>query len=214
MRTRDLAAGGLGAVVAAALAGGIAWAAIPGPGGVIQGCYKQNGGQLRVVDAAGDCGPSELAVSWSQTGPSGPQGEFGPSGPQGGTGPSGPSGADGAPGDPGPTGSSGPSGALGGGPVAWARVGRVSGFISGSGVTAVTIVNASPFFWIACFDVAAPVSQAQATGKFTPSGDGATVHAYAIPSQACGAPYDAQVMMQAPAGGADGEVMMFFYDLS
>ena len=50
MRTRDLAAGGLGAVVAAALAGGIAWAAIPGPGGVIQGCYKQNNGQLRVVD--------------------------------------------------------------------------------------------------------------------------------------------------------------------
>ena len=127
MRRRDVLAAAAGAIAATALAGGIAWAAIPGPGGVIQGCYKQNGGQLRVVDAAGDCNASELGLSWSQTGPSGPQGAQGPSGPQGGQGPSGPSGQPGAdgvsgpsgpsgrlPGEPGASGPSGPEGGLGG----------------------------------------------------------------------------------------------------
>ena len=132
MRRRDLLAATAGAFVATALAGGIAWAAIPGPGGVIEGCYKQNGGQLRVVDAASDCNSSELALSWSQTGPSGPQGSSGasgpqgPSGPSGDQGPSGPTGADGTsgpsgpsgvagePGEPGASGPSGPEGGLGG----------------------------------------------------------------------------------------------------
>ena len=64
-RTQLLAAAA-GAIAATALAGGIAWAAIP-EGGVIQGCYNENNGQLRVVDAATDCGPSELGLSWNQT---------------------------------------------------------------------------------------------------------------------------------------------------
>ena len=58
MRSRDLVAAVASAIVATTLAGGIAWAAIPGPGGVIQGCYKENNGQLRVVDTVNDCLPS------------------------------------------------------------------------------------------------------------------------------------------------------------
>jgi hypothetical protein len=83
MRRRDLLAAAAGAIVATTLAGGIAWAAIPGPGGVIQGCYKQNNGQLRVVDVAGDCLPSELALNWNQQGIQGPSGPSGPPGPTG-----------------------------------------------------------------------------------------------------------------------------------
>jgi len=69
----------LGVLVVVALgvaAGGIAYAAIPGSGGVIHGCYKTQNGQLRVVDAGG-CGPSETALDWNQQGLGGPQGEPG-----------------------------------------------------------------------------------------------------------------------------------------
>jgi hypothetical protein len=38
--------------LAAMLAGGIAWATIPGTDGVIHGCYKAKNGQLRLVDAS------------------------------------------------------------------------------------------------------------------------------------------------------------------
>ena len=38
MRKRDLLSAALGALVATALAGGIAWAAIPSADGVINGC--------------------------------------------------------------------------------------------------------------------------------------------------------------------------------
>src|SRR5690349_3939882 len=71
----------LGAVVGAALAGGAATlAAIPGSGGVINGCYQKNVGNLRVIDpSAGEsCRPSELAISWSRTGAQGPAGPQGP----------------------------------------------------------------------------------------------------------------------------------------
>jgi hypothetical protein len=70
------------------LAGGIAYAAIPGANGTITGCYKANG-SLRVIDAeAGQtCTSSEQQLTWNQTGPQGPEG------PQGPTGPPGPSGA-------------------------------------------------------------------------------------------------------------------------
>jgi hypothetical protein len=74
----------LGAIAGALTVGGIAWADIP-DSGVINGCYKTNGGVLRVIDAsAGDaCNPSEQPVSWSQTGPTGATGPIGPRGPAG-----------------------------------------------------------------------------------------------------------------------------------
>ena len=78
-------------VVGAAAAGtvaGVAWATIPGSGGVIQGCYQKNVGNLRVVEASSDCKPSELSVSWNQKGE---KGDTGAVGPIGATGPPGPS---------------------------------------------------------------------------------------------------------------------------
>jgi hypothetical protein len=40
----------------------------------IYGCYKKNGGQLRVVDNGSRCLPSEVPISWNQSGPAGPSG--------------------------------------------------------------------------------------------------------------------------------------------
>jgi Collagen triple helix repeat (20 copies) len=90
-------------------------AAIPDSGGVIQGCYQKNVGNLRVIDpSAGDsCRPSEIAISWSQTGPQGPQGPPGPQGPKGDIGPTGPAGPAGPKGDTGATGPAGPAGPAG-----------------------------------------------------------------------------------------------------
>ena len=99
-------------------------AAIPDSSGVIHGCYQKNVGNLRVIDSsAGDsCRPSEIGISWSQTGPQGPTGATGPAGPAGptgpkgdtgATGPAGPAGATGPKGDTGATGPQGPPGATG-----------------------------------------------------------------------------------------------------
>ena len=103
------------------LVGGIvAVASIPDSAGVIHGCYKTQNGQLRVIDTATDqCGPSETAISWSQTGPQGPQGPkgdtgaTGPKGDTGATGATGPTGATGATGATGPKGDTGATGATG-----------------------------------------------------------------------------------------------------
>jgi hypothetical protein len=108
----------LGGIVGAVLAGGVAFAAIPDSSGVINGCYQKNVGNLRVIDpSAGDsCRPSEIPISWSQTGPAGPQGpkgDTGATGPQGPAGPAGPAGATGAQGPAGPTGPAGPKGDTG-----------------------------------------------------------------------------------------------------
>jgi hypothetical protein len=64
------------AVVAVAIAGGVTYAVADiGSGGVINGCYKSQNGQLRLIDPATDsCRPSETPISWSQTGPQGPPG--------------------------------------------------------------------------------------------------------------------------------------------
>jgi hypothetical protein len=84
-----LAAAVLGALVATGLAGGIALAAIPGPDGVIQGCYD-SGGNVKVVSAL-PCPRNYTPFQWNQ---SGPQGEPG---------------APGAPGTPGTPGANGVS---------------------------------------------------------------------------------------------------------
>jgi len=67
--------------------GSFAWAAIPGGGGVISGCYDKASGQLRVTDATTNqpkgCSSKEAALAWNQTGPAGAPGVPGPKGPQG-----------------------------------------------------------------------------------------------------------------------------------
>jgi hypothetical protein len=104
-------------LAALAVAGGAAYATIPDDGGVIHGCYHGQTGVLRVIDnAAGNCLPTESAISWSQTGPQGPAGPQGPegqTGPQGTTGPAGPEGPEGPQGLQGPIGPAGPPGAVG-----------------------------------------------------------------------------------------------------
>jgi hypothetical protein len=73
------------AISLVAIAGAVTYAvADVGGGGVINGCYKAQNGQLRVIDpATGRCLPSEKSISWSQTGPQGPPGPTGPAGPPG-----------------------------------------------------------------------------------------------------------------------------------
>ena len=105
----------LGAVMGAVLVGGAAFAAIPDSNGVINGCYQKNVGNLRVIDpSAGDsCRPSEVPISWSQTGPAGPQGPKGDTGATGPAGPAGPAGPKGDTGATGPAGAQGPAGPKG-----------------------------------------------------------------------------------------------------
>ncbi len=55
--------------------GGGAYAAInsiPGPGGVIHGCYAKQGGSLRLVSGGERCSRSEKAIAFNQRGPTGP----------------------------------------------------------------------------------------------------------------------------------------------
>jgi len=67
LRARTLAL--VGALGAAALAGGVAFATIPDSSGVIHACYKRSSGALRVLDAPRQkCKPSEKALSWSAAG--------------------------------------------------------------------------------------------------------------------------------------------------
>ena len=82
-------------------AAGIAYAAIPGGDGIINGCYQKNNGNLRVIDTSSGkgCTASEKPLNWSQTGPTGPTGATGATGL---TGPTGFTGQTGPTGPPGP----------------------------------------------------------------------------------------------------------------
>jgi hypothetical protein len=62
---------------------GVAVAAIPGPNGVVHGCYKRNKGTLRLVNPRARCDRSEKAIAWNRTGPAGPRGPQGIQGTQG-----------------------------------------------------------------------------------------------------------------------------------
>src|SRR4051794_34341723 len=113
----------LGALVIAVLAvtAGVALAtdaveSVVGADGTMQGCYAKANGQLRLVSSAVECRPSELAVSWSHTGPqgdAGAQGPQGPAGPQGGRGAQGVAGPQGVQGEKGIQGEKGDIGAPG-----------------------------------------------------------------------------------------------------
>ncbi len=90
----------IAAVALAASAGlaAVGYASIPDGNGTIHGCYKNDKGDLRVIDPAASkkdqssCKNDETALNWSQTGPQGPAGPQGPQGPQGAQGPQGPQG--------------------------------------------------------------------------------------------------------------------------
>ena len=120
----------VGALVGMLLAGGVAFATIPGADGLISGCYEKRLGILRVIDAeAGKrCTNLETPISWNQRGPAGqqgppgekglagdrgPQGPQGLEGPKGEGGPGGPQGVQGPQGEPGPQGPRGLEGAAG-----------------------------------------------------------------------------------------------------
>lgn len=109
-------------VIALLLGGSVAFGAIPGAGGKIDGCYTKLGGVVRVVDKAKSesCNSKlETPLSWNQTGPAGPKGEKGDVGPtgmpgeQGEKGDAGPPGAKGEKGDIGPAGADGAKGEKG-----------------------------------------------------------------------------------------------------
>lgn len=76
---------------AVAIGSGVALGVV-GADGSINGCYKAENGQLRVIDATGACNRAELPISWNQTGPQGPAGPAGPAGPEGPKGDQGPPG--------------------------------------------------------------------------------------------------------------------------
>jgi hypothetical protein len=84
MKKRDLTCAAGGAMLAILVASGIAWAAIPGAGGAIDGCYQKNEGLLRVIDpATAACRSSEVPISWSAQGVEGVKGPAGAPGPHG-----------------------------------------------------------------------------------------------------------------------------------
>jgi collagen triple helix repeat protein len=98
-----------------AVAGGVAYAAIPDGSKVYTACMLKNVGTVRLIDPSlpasnimSHCNSRlETQVTWNQQGQAGPPG---PTGPKGATGPAGPPGSDGA---TGPTGPQGPAGSSG-----------------------------------------------------------------------------------------------------
>ena len=78
---KQLIAALVGAVAATIVAGGVALAAIPGPDGVIQGCYD-SGGNVKVV-AALPCPRNYTPFQWHQQGPPGTPGAPGANGSDG-----------------------------------------------------------------------------------------------------------------------------------
>ena len=109
MRRRDAIVATVSALAATALAGGVAWAAIPATDGTIQGCYGKVGGVLRVIDPSkGEkCLSVESPITWSQKGL---KGDPGSAGPVGQAGPKGDKGDQGIPGLPGLNGTAGKDG--------------------------------------------------------------------------------------------------------
>jgi hypothetical protein len=126
---------------ACALAGGVAWAAIPGGDGTINGCYLKVTGTLRVIDTAKGqhcLSGLETPLSWSQQGPPGLPGAKGDTGPAGAKGDTGEPGSPGAKGDTGDTGPTGPQGPAGPGAL-WALVD--SGGFREAGSSGITVTR-------------------------------------------------------------------------
>jgi hypothetical protein len=90
-RTRILLAG---LVLGAALIGGVAWATIPGDGGVYTACKLNTLGTIRLIDPSGastsllsHCTSLETQITWNQRGPAGAAGAAGTAGAKGDPGP-------------------------------------------------------------------------------------------------------------------------------
>jgi len=64
------------------LVGGVAYASIPGPDGVIHGCVATSG-KVLIIDSSATCPSGQTALNWNQTGPAGPAGADGVDGTDG-----------------------------------------------------------------------------------------------------------------------------------
>lgn len=106
------------ALVFAMGGGAYAVTSIPGPGGVIHGCYQKRTGSLRIVPASKRCAGSEKAIRWNQKGAQGAPGTAGTPGTPGLQGQQGPKGDTGSPGADGAAGTA-----------------RAYGLVSGTSVT-------------------------------------------------------------------------------
>jgi len=85
---------------------------IPTASGLLLGCYRTDGGALRLVHRR-PCRRGERLIVWNQRGKIGATGPIGAAGAIGPAGPPGPAGSSGPRGEVGPTGSPGPPGAVG-----------------------------------------------------------------------------------------------------
>src|SRR3954449_6308728 len=108
MRRKRAIAAVAAALVAAAVAGGVAYATIPGDGTVYTACMLKNVGTIRLIDPSlpsgnlmSHCTSLETPVSWNQKGPPGAAGLAGEAGAAG---------KDGIDGKPGADGKDGPKG--------------------------------------------------------------------------------------------------------
>ncbi|HEV2815136.1 MAG TPA: hypothetical protein VGW10_17915 [Solirubrobacteraceae bacterium] len=88
-------------IAIAAVASGIAIAAVPDSQGRINGCYKNKGGALRILKSGTTCRRGEKLVQWNQRGVPGVAGVAGPAGPAASPGAPGAPGGSGSPGAPG-----------------------------------------------------------------------------------------------------------------
>ena len=72
-------------IVTALVVGGIAYATIPGPNGVISGCYSNKTGALRVIDTSKTTcvAKTETQLEWNQKGATGANGSNGAPGASG-----------------------------------------------------------------------------------------------------------------------------------
>jgi hypothetical protein len=111
MKSKRVWSAAAGVIVAVAIAGGIAYASIPGPGNVFAACMLKGVGTIRLIDKSlpstnlmSRCTDKELEVSWDQAG------QPGPAGPQGPKGDAGPAGKDGLNGTNGTNGTDGKDG--------------------------------------------------------------------------------------------------------
>jgi hypothetical protein len=95
----------VGALVAGAIVGGVAYATIPGPDNVYSACMLKGTGTIRLIDKSlpstnlmSHCTDKEIEISWNQAGqpgPAGPQGAKGDPGAPGKDGTNGTNGTDG-----------------------------------------------------------------------------------------------------------------------
>lgn len=218
MRRRDIAAAAAGAVVATVLAGSVAWAAIPGDGGVYSACMLKNVGTVRLIDKSlppgnlmSHCKPAfEVEITWSNQGPQGLQGiqgtkgdrgEQGIQGIQGPTGQAGASGADGQPGAAGPPGERGPAG-QDGAPGAQGSPG-VAGTNGVSGYEVVTASGEGGSVIVQC-----PVGKAILQGSYGFEGPAAPFSANVVESYVINSPSGINAYQVAWSGGTSEAVAL------